>query len=889
MHRVSHQRHRSRFDANCRSSPPARSLRAQSAFAGVRTGFVAWRRISILLGAFATLTVCGAEAHHLFAGESAPESPAAGIRFFETHIRPLFAEHCYGCHSLRAATQEGGLRLDRREGWLKGGDRGRAVVPGDAGASLLIQAVRYTDPDFQMPPKEKLPDDAIARLESWIKMGAPAPENDAPATFTRPSDPIAGKNHWAFQPLKKTGPPSVKDQQWPRSEIDRFILARLEQVQLKPATDATPVDLIRRLSFQLIGLPPSPAHLAAYEKSPTPQTLATIVDELLASPEFGRRWGRHWLDLARYADSNGLDENFLFREAWRYRNWVIDAVNADLPFDRFLLEQLAGDLLPYDTIEERDRQRIATGFLVVGPKVLLGVDAAKQRLDIADEQIDTIGRAVLGQTLGCARCHDHKFDPIPTADYYALAGILTSTSVMEKRYMLNEQRVMERLVGLGENGYAADEAYEDYWRNLPKLKTRVEKIKSTLELLQKKDEAAIAAKLTADAESFAEQAKKAWLPIEQRITAQEKLLAQLKESIAKPPAIPPRAMVPAEAGLIGDEAIRLAGKFDAPGEKVARGFLQVLSDDNGVKIDASHSGRVELARWLTNAGARSGWLTARVQANRIWHHLIGRGLVRTVDNFGRTGEAPSHPELLDHLALQLMDDGWSFKRLIRRIVLSRTFAQSSKYDSISDDRDPENRFLWRAHRRRLDPESLRDAMLWAAGTLDLAPADSTVSYLGDQATAVGRNDVRRRTDFNCRSVFLPVIRNDLPELFDVFDFANPHVSTGERPKTTVPTQGLFMLNDSMVMAAAEATAKRILAETASQPIDTRIDRMYQLIVGAQPTDNERQALRSYLEQQSARLKSSAGESNDAGHDTDVRALALACHAVFASSRFQFLE
>ena len=322
------------------------------------------------------------------------------------------------------------------------------------------------------------------------------------------------------------------------------------------------------------------------------------------------------------------------------------------------------------------------------------------------------------------------------------------------------------------------------------------------------------------------------MPIEQRIVAQENLLKQLTESIAKPPAIPPRAMVPAEADVISDEAIRLAGKFDAPGEKVARGFLKVLSDDNGANIDAYHSGRRELARWLTDANSRSGWLTARVQANRIWHHLIGRGLVRTVDNFGRTGEAPSHPELLDHLALQLIDDGWSFKSLDstnraqpnlrpqQPTRCSQAMTVTRKIDSCG-----------RAHRRRLDPESLRDAMLWAAGTLDLNRVDSTVSYLGDQATAVGGNEVRRRTDFNCRSVYLPVIRNDLPELFDVFDFANPHMSTGERPKTTVPTQGLFMLNDSMVMAAADATARRILAETSSQPIDARIDRMYQLIVG----------------------------------------------------------
>lgn len=852
-------------------------------FAYLRVSRLALLRFVLLLGTLGSLTLGLANERRVF-GE---EASAEGIKYFETHIRPLLVERCYSCHSERAGKQEGSLRLDHRDGWLKGGDRGSAVVAGDVDVSLLIQAVRYTDPDFQMPPKEKIPDEAIAAFEAWVKMGAPAPEKDVATDFTHPSDPIAGKSHWAYQPLSKTIAPSVQDQPWPRSEIDRFVLARLEQEQLQPATDAAPRELMRRLSFQLVGLPPSPAQIERYEQSPTPETLAAIVDELLASPEFGRRWGRHWLDLARYADSNGLDENFLFREAWRYRNWVIDAVNADLPFDRFLLEQLAGDLLPYESIEQRDRQRIAAGFLVVGPKVLLGVKAQKQRLDVADEQIETIGRAVLGQTLGCARCHDHKFDPIPTSDYYALTGILTSTKVMEQRFMLGEQRVMERLVGLGENGEVADEAYEAYWRSLPGVKARAEKVKSVLDLLKQKDEPAIAAKLAADGEGFADNAKDAAVPIEERIAAQEVLLQQLADTIAKPPAIPPRAMIPAEADAISDEAIRVAGKFDALGEKVPRGFLRVLSDDESITISPDHSGRGELAHWLTDTNSRAGWLTARVQANRIWHHLIGRGLVRTVDNLGRTGEEPSHPELLDHLALQLIDNGWSFKSLIRRIVLSRTFALSSQYDAHNEGRDPENRFLWRAHRRRLDPESLRDAMLSAAGTLDLNPFDSTVSYLGDQATAVGGNPVRRRTDFPCRSVYLPVIRNDLPELFDVFDFANPHVSTGDRPKTTVPTQGLFMLNDAMVMAAAEATARRIVAETASQSLEARIERMYQLIVADSPTDNEIKVLRSFLEQTSARLKSSTGGASD--DESDVKALTLACHALFASSRFQFLE
>jgi hypothetical protein len=810
-----------------------------------------------------------------------PTVDDAGLRYFETHVRPLLAERCYSCHSERSGKQEGRLRLDFPGGWLTGGDRGAAVVPGDADASLLIQAVRYDDSDFQMPPTEKIPDEAVAVLENWIRMGAPAPANAVPLELTHPSDPVAGKRHWAFQPLGKPEIPSVSSDNWPRTDIDRFILSQMQSQQIHPVVDAAPEDLVRRLSFQLIGLPPSAAHLDAYQQSPTTETLAGIVDELLASPQFGVCWGRHWLDLARYADSNGLDENFLFREAWRYRNSVIDALNSDQPFDRFLLEQIAGDLLPYDSLEQRDRQRIAAGFLVMGPKVLLGVNPQKQRMDVADEQIDTIGRAVLGQTLGCARCHDHKFDPIPTADYYALAGIFTSTQVMEQRYMLGAQRVMERLTGLGDHGEDTDNSYERYWQTIDAVKRREAKAKAVLELLQKKDEVAVAASLNSDSEGFADGAKDSSVPIEQRIAVQEQLLKDLRNSIAGPPPIPPRAMIPAEQEQISDETIRMAGRFDVPGEKVPRGFLQVLSDGDRLTLPAGHSGRLELAHWLTDTESRAGWLTARVQANRIWYHLTGRGLVRTVDNFGRTGEAPSHPALLDYLALKLIEDHWSFKSLIRRIVLSRTFGLSSQHDSANDAVDPDNQLYWRANRRRLDPEALRDAMFSAAGTLDLNPVESTVAYLGDQATAVGTNEVRRRTDFVCRSVYLPVIRNDLPELFDVFDFANPHLSTGARPKTTVPTQGLFMLNDTMVMNLAEGTARRVLAETSAQPPEARIDRLFQLICSRQPTTDERSSLQLFLEQKTTQLAAS--------ENPDLKALTLVCHAVFASSRFQFLE
>ena len=814
----------------------------------------------------------------------------AGVAYFEKHIRPLLVQHCYQCHSAAAKEREGNLSLDSRLGWLEGGENGPSVIPGDVDSSLLIRAVRYSDPDFQMPPIKALSAEAIAKFENWVRMGAPGPGHDKVITSVNPSDPIAGKNHWAFQPLQRNEmsvgtPAAARDKhEWAQSPIDQFVLAKQTEQGLSPVQDADPRDLVRRVHFQLTGLPPSIEQVRTFIGDEQPDALERLVDGLLASPAFSERWGRHWLDLARYSDSNGLDENFLFREAWRYRNWVINAINKDLPIDRFVLEQIAGDLLPFDSIEQRDQQRIAAGFLVIGPKVLLGNIEKNQRMEIADEQIDTIGKAILGQTLGCARCHDHKFDPVPTADYYALAGILASTSVMEKRHMLNEQRVMERLVGLGPNGGDADDAYEAYWRDKPKLIEKKNRAETALEALKKdKGEQEFSALREKNPEAVAIEAINYCRTGVERIEAQQALIAELTSAITTAPIIPSRAMIPADVKEPADEHIRIAGQFDRLGESVPRGFLTVLSKSEKLEIQSQQSGRIELAHWLFDLDSPASQLVARVQANRIWHHLIGIGLVRTVDNFGRTGEPPSHPELLDYLASELIESGWSTKALVRQIVLSRTFALSSKYDAINNTIDPENRLLWRAHRRRLDPESFRDAMLVAAGKLDWSPMDSSVSYLGDQATAVGANKIRRRTDFPNRSIYLPVIRNDLPELFNVFDFADPHITSGARANTSVPTQGLFVLNDEMVMQAADATAKRILAECPTKDVDLRTERMFELILQSNTTHEERQELRSFLTQTEVLL------FQEHDKEAECRALAIACHAVFASSRFLMLE
>ena len=814
--------------------------------------------------------------HHL--------ADAKGVEYFETHIRPLLAKRCYSCHSAEADKREGDLTLDSKSGWQRGGDQGAAIVPGDVQASLLLQAVRY-EGDLQMPPNQRLSDEAIEMLNHWVRIGAPDPRDNS-AIEVQPTinaaDPIAGRNHWAFQPLAESAIPPVADSNWANSNIDRFILAKLQAENLHPVEDADRREFARRVYFQLIGLPPTTAELNAFLQDERPDAYERLVDGLLESPHFGERWGRHWLDLARYADSNGLDENFLFREAWRYRNWVIDAINSDMPYPRFVTEQIAGDLLPFEQIEQRDHQRIAAGFLVVGPKVLLGNDPKKQRMEVADEQLDTIGRTFLGQTLGCARCHDHKFDPIPTADYYALAGILTSTNVMERRHMLGQQRVMERLVGLGAKGNEQDDAYEAYWRARPQLKQKQQNAKSAMKLLEKGDEDGFTNFAAKHREAVAADAIDSKKSTPERLAAQQKLIQELDQAMAHPPSIPARAMIPGDRDQPMDEAIRLAGQFDRPGDQIPRGFLQVIGN-GGYSIPTGGSGRLELAAWLTDVEHGAGRLAARVLANRIWRHLMGRGIVRTVDNFGRTGESPTHPDLLDYLAHRLIESNWSIKQLIREIVLTRTFALSSRDDDSNHDIDPENLWMWRANRRRLDPESLRDAMLMAAAKLDVRPMDSSVWYLGDQATAVGANKNRRRTDFPNRSVYLPVIRNDLPEVFDVFDFADPHATTGMRPSTMVATQGLYFLNDELVLAASRSIAQRLFRCDETSEVDQRVSMMFRLILGVDATQQEQATTRSFIAAVKTKLVA-AGQD-----DAELQAWAMACHALLASSRFQILN
>ena len=752
----------------------------------------------------------------LAADEPARTAPptAEQVRFFENNVRPVLVEHCQKCHGSKK--QWAGLRLDSREALLRGGDSGAAIVPGEPNKSLLIRAVRHEDENLKMPEDGKLADRQIVDLVRWVEMGAPFP--DTPKTGARSRDP----KHWAFQPPTAPAIPAVKNAEWSQTNLDHFVLSNLEAAGLPPADKADKRTLIRRVTFDLIGLPPTPAEIDAFLADDHGGAFAQVVDRLLASPAYGERWGRHWLDVARYADSNGLDENIAHGNAWRYRDHVVAALNRDQPFDRFIVEQLAGDLLPAADEAERHTQLIATGFLSIGPKVLAEVDPSKMQMDIVDEQLDSIGRVFLGLTLGCARCHDHKFDPIATADYYGLAGILKSTRTMD---------TYTKVAKWHEN-------------ELPS---------AALTAMRTEYEAQLAAKKKA-VDEFVAQADK---QVRERLGSEkppEKLetlysdatkaeLTKLREALTtleKNPPNYPAAMGVAEDKII-DLAIHVRGNPLKLGEVVARRTPPVLRGPQPPSFAPTESGRKQLAEWLTDPQHP---LTARVLVNRVWRWHFGKGLVRTTENFGLLGEAPSHPELLDWLARRFVADGWSLKSLHRLILNSSVYQQSSSASAEVAARDPENRLFGRANVRRLEAEEVRDSLLAVSGQLDGTFGGTLLKvknrdYLFDH-TSIDKTDYTSRR----RSLYLPVIRNNVFDLFQLLDFPDPAVPSGDRAMTTVAPQALMMLNSDFVMQSADELAARLLGELSDD--DQRLSRMHVLAYGREASAEERQAHRVFL-------------------------------------------
>lgn len=1007
----------------------------------------------------------------------APAPTPAQVEHFEKRVRPLLVAQCFECHAGKA--KKGGLRLDSRAAMIKGGLGGTALVPGDAKGSLLVRVMRH-DGDIKMPPKGKLPDAAIADLAAWVADGAPWPGADAgpaPATTADAGKSAAldpthadARKHWAFRPVSDPVPPVMPDDDWSRNEVDRFVLARLRAARLQPAAPAPKAALLRRVTFDLTGLPPTVDELAAFLADERPDALERVVDRLLASPAYGQRWARHWLDVARYADSNGLDENTAFGSAWRYRDWVVDALNADMPYDRFVTWQVAGDLLPPDPDPAVNHARLtATGFLSLGAKLLAEPDKPKMVMDIVDEQVDTLGKAVLGLTLGCARCHDHKFDPIGQSDYTAVAGIFKSTKTMAT--LATVARVLDRpladpqsvkraadhavslaaadaaalklrdaararavkvvrgdaggvLLAAGEAlslagdaaargaGSAASAAKASPTvppaskpapakadpkagptvpeslarpaaevaarRNLhaPTVQAVAERMRRLRTKPDGRGDALLGPWVVLDAvpsgEGWAERAKtalaearsgpagKAWLPavaaafepdptsmddaadrwgrLLQRLdaaldaqspaerargkTLKDAGLEGLRKALADPKApfalpadvlsvVAPevagpvreadaaaaklRAATPPQPPVVHavedlprpeDVRLNIRGSHVNLGAVVARGVPRILLPAGTVQppMPADGSGRLQLAARLV---APDNPLTARVIVNRVWKHHFGEGLVRTPDNFGRLGEAPSHPELLDWLAARFVADGWSLKALHRRILSSSTWRMGTAADpgtaELASRVDPDNRLLHRHPRRRLEAEALRDAMLAVSGRLD-ATAGGTLletapfAYVSESADRVATRYAPPR-----RSLYLPVIRNSVHDVLAVFDFVEPSVPNGGRAVTTVAPQALFLMNGRLVAECADTWAGRL--ETAAPDEPARIDLAFRQAYSRPPTSQESAATLEFVRSTDGLLSATVTDPAKRRH----AARRELCRVLLAANEFLMLD
>jgi len=707
-------------------------------------------------------------------------SRAAGSLDFNRDVQPILAGHCIGCHGPDAAARKGKLRLDQGDGLAE--DRGgyRILVPGRPEASALIVRITHADPEERMPPaefakKRPLHPQQIEILKRWIAEGG---------NF---------ENHWSLVPPVDPAPPAVANTAWVEKPLDHFVLAAIEAAGHLPTPRADRRTLARRAWLDLHGLPPTTAEMQAFLLDNRPDAWARLIDALLASPRYGERWGRHWLDVARYSDSNGMDEDIAHPAAWRYRDYVIGAFNDDKPFDQFIVEQLAGDLLPAENPERTRVQTVGVGFLSVGPKMLACDDPDKMRRDIVDEQIDTTGRAFLGMALGCARCHDHKFDPVSTADYYGLAGIFMSTKTLTKYSVVAEI-----------HGYDFSE---------PGHKERRAKI---AELEKQRDK--------------------------QETSAEDKarLIAEI-DALAKD--LPPvYEVIGVTENPTEDTAIHLRGDYLTLGEVVPRRVPVALATSSGQPaMPKAQSGRLELSRWIASP---ENPLTARVIANRVWRWHFGRGLVPTPDNFGALGMRPTHPGLLDHLARRLVESGWSLKALHREIMLSATYRQSAIANRALKAADPENALFARWQPRRVEAEVLRDAILAKSGRLDLTMGGSMMTVRAN--AYVDRDKLAEYEKVPRRTVYLPVLRSSGYDGQNAFDFPDPALCEGDRRTSTVAPQALFLMNSPLVHESSNALAGMMIEKTSGASTRDRAAWLLRHILDREATEAERQRGETFL-------------------------------------------
>ena len=802
--------------------------------------------------------------------------------FFEAKIRPILLARCGSCHGDKV--QMGGKQFTSREGVHVSG----VIIPGDPSASSLIQAVQY-EGKIKMPPTAKLPEAEIKNLVRWVSEGAIWPETAATATSLPP------EGYWAFQPVKKTAPPAVQNKGWPHSDIDRFILAKLEEKGLHPVRDADKYALLRRVTLDLIGLLPTTAEIDTFAKDSSPDAFAKVVDRLLASPSYGDRWGRHWLDVTYYADTTGVGRRIPLPEAWRYRDYVIQSFNEDKPYDQFVREQIGSSKIlrkQPDAKESKGNEltAAATGFLVLGPWSWGAYDRVQTRLDAADLQVDMVGRTFLGLTLGCARCHDHKFDPIPNKEYYGLIGMFLSTKTIasDNDGGIHKVRLPE-----------TTESVKRYAGELEKYDKRVAEAEAAdqiarkdlqatekliVELKGKPGSAEIAAALRSAEEKLAAVNRKISYAGDKQVLAFTKYLK---------PQMP--AVYTAEDTEYPEDA-RIARLGDAHllGSFAPRGVLSAISFGPAPEIAPQSSGRAELADWIAD---EKNPLTSRVYVNRIWHHLFGEGIVGTTENFGARGERPTHPELLDYLASRLTENGWSTKKLIREIVLSHAYQVASVQDTKANEVDADNKLLWRANRRRLEVETIRDAVLQVAGDLDPGRGGPALPltvqnvhtiapfFLEDEA--IIEDNVKFR-----RTVYQPIMRNSQMEGIDIlnlFDFKDPDQVVGTRIPTVVPTQTLYLMNSPFLKEESRRLAERLLQ---NKDLDDagRVSLLIMWALNRPAAEQDIQQARLFLSTFGAGLSKARSESstkNDKLNEPVHEAWARYCHAILISSEMLY--
>ncbi len=764
-----------------------------------------------------------------------------GLEFFEKKIRPVLASKCYACHSVASKPLMGGLQLDSRDGIRRGGSSGQAaVVPNKPNASLLFTAIQQKGA-LKMPLGDRLPDEVVADFEAWIKMGAPDPRDQKAAPPPPPYDFAKARQHWSYHPVSDPAPPAVADKLWDKDPIDRFIRAKLQENGLTPVGLASKRALIRRATFDLTGLPPTPDEIEAFVKDASPKAFEKVVDRLLASRQYGERWGRHWLDVVRYADTAGCNSDFPVPDAWRYRNWVIDAFNRDEPYMDFLREQLAGDLLPAKDDEDRRAKLVATGYIAISRRFASSVN--EHYLTI-DDTVDNVGKAMLGLSVSCAHCHDHKFDAIPERDYFGMYGIFEST-VYAFPGVENTPRPYD-FVALG--GPASQKQLSG-WEG--KIKDTYSQIRE-LRFGKGRD--------SADSKQQIERLKNEVLALE-----------------IKPPDVPKAYGV--KDGEGHNAKMQYKGDNKKRGEEAPRGFLTILGGQKLPEGEKS-SGRRELADWITDP---QNPLTARVMVNRIWQWHFGKGIVATPNDFGVRGEAPTHPELLDWLTSRFVESGYSVKAMHRLIMLSRAYQLASAANEADYVKDPKNSYLWRFDRRRLEAEEIRDSLLAVSGQLDATPGGAHPFPPVYQWTYSQHRQFFAVYDSNKRSVYLMQQRLRKHPLLELFDQADPNASTGARNSSITALQALAFMNNDFVNAQADQLAVRVGMAYSDTP--SRIRYAYQLALGRPPAQAEITEGANYLAKATLALK----DSGLPAEREPRAALASYLHVLLASDEFLFVD